>query len=495
MPPVWKARIDAMGITHGQGGLDGIAGSRGQLMNPADTLHVIKAKTVPRPSGPTRPSYMLLISLVAALGGMMFGFDIAIVSGAAPFVQNHFRLNELKLGWGVGSLLIGCMLGAMVAGRVADVFGRKRTLLSIALVFAFTSVLTAVAPQFSFFVAARIVGGLAVGAASMVSPLYIAEVSPYAMRGRMVSLNQLAITTGILISYFINYVLRGAGTDNWRWMFVSGVLPSVLFFGLLFLVPESPRWLFHAGRQAEAYGVLVQVGGVANAEKELGVMRQLLLEEAASLRDLLQPQNRRVLLVGIVLAILVQVSGINTIIDYAPIILRSFGNTIDVALFQTFIIGLINFALTFVAIFAVDRVGRRSLYFAGGSGMMISLTLLSVGLFLGKAHGLPGLILILLFIASFAGCIGPVFWVLMSEIFPSRVRGLAMSVAVFTNWFANFVVVLFFPWMLKNAGGSFTFGFLALMSLAMILFTSKMVPETSGRTLEEIERNWGTTPV
>jgi MFS transporter, SP family, arabinose:H+ symporter len=263
-----------------------------------------------------------------------------------------------------------------------------------------------------------------------------------------------------------------------------------LFFVLLFLVPESPRWLFGAGKQAEAYAVLVRVGGIENAEKEMNTMREPPKEETSSIRDLLQPRNRRVMLVGIVLAILVQISGINTIIDYAPIILRSAGNTIDVALFQTFVMGSINFALTFVAIFTVDRIGRRPLYLAGASGMTVSLTLLSAGFLVGRVQGLVGLILILMFIASFAGCIGPVFWVLMSEIFPTRIRGLAMSTAVFTCWFANFAVVLFFPWVLKNTGGSATFGFLAVMSLVMILFTWKMVPETSGRTLEEIERYW-----
>ena len=379
---------------------------------------MIEAKTELQVSGRARPAYMLLVSLVAALGGMMFGFDIAIISGAAPFVQEHFHLNELQLGWGVSSLLAGCMLGAMFAGRLADAFGRKRTLVSIALVFAFTSVLTAIAPGFSWFVAARIIGGLAVGAASMVSPLYIAEVSPYAMRGRMVALNQLAITTGILVSYLINYLLRGAGPENWRWMFASGVFPSVLFFGLLFLVPESPRWLFRAGKRAEASAVLIEVGGIENAEKEMSEMQQPLKEEAASLRDLLLPRYRRVMLVGIALAILVQISGINTVIDYAPIILRSAGNTIGVALFQTFIMGFLNFALTFLAIFTVDRVGRRPLYIAGATGMTVSLVLLSVGFLVGKVQGLVGLILILLFIASFAGCIGPVFWILMSEIFP-----------------------------------------------------------------------------
>jgi len=396
----------------------------------------------------------------------------------------------LQLGWGVSSLLVGCMFGAMFAGRVADRFGRKRTLVSIALVFGVTSVLTAAATGFGMFVAARFFGGLAVGAASMVSPLYIAETAPYSMRGQLVALNQLAITMGILVSYLINYLLRGTGVDNWRWMFATGILPSLLFFILLFLVPESPRWLFRAGREDAAREILQRVGGAENAHKEIAAMRDPAREHESSLMDLLRPRNRRVILVGLLLAILVQASGINTIVDYAPIILRTAGNAIDAALFQTFIIGFINFAFTFVAIFTVDKVGRRALYIAGGIGMTISLVLLSVGFLFERAQGLAGLILILVFIASFAACIGPVFWVLMSEIFPGRIRGLAMSAAVFTCWLANFLVVLFFPWVLKHFGGGPTFLFLAAMSLGMTVFTWKVVPETSGRTLEEIEQYW-----
>lgn len=436
-------------------------------------------------------AYPFLVSAVAALGGLMFGFDVAIISGAAPFVQEYFHLDELQLGWGVSSLLVGCMFGAMFAGRLADAYGRKRTLLSIALVFGVTSVLTAAASDFRMFVAARFIGGLAVGAASMVSPLYIAETTPHSMRGRLVALNQLAITMGILVSYLINYLLRGMGTDNWRWMFATGIFPSVLFFVLLFLVPESPRWLLRMGRAEAARFTLRRICGDWDSEKELCATQEPKPEDAASVADLLRPRNRRVMLIGLALAVFVQASGINTIVDYAPIILRTAGNAIDVALFQTFIIGFINFAFTFVAIFTVDKVGRRALYIAGGSGMTISLVLLSIGFLFGKVQGLAGLILILAFIASFAACIGPVFWVLMSEIFPGRIRGLAMSAAVFTCWLANFLVVLFFPWVLKNAGGSATFALLAAMSLGMSVFTWKFVPETSGRTLEEIEQCWG----
>jgi SP family arabinose:H+ symporter-like MFS transporter len=434
--------------------------------------------------------YSTLISMVAALGSVMFGFDIAIISGAAPFVQIHFGLNELQLGWGVSSLLIGCMIGTLVAGRLADRFGRKRTLICIALIFAFTSVMTATAPAFYLFVIARILGGLAVGSASMVSPLYIAEASPYAIRGRMVALNQLGITFGILASYLINYMLRDLGPNNWRWMFATGALPSVAFFVLLFLVPESPRWLFLSGRFAEAQAILVRIGGTESAQHELFTMHKPDDRAAARPKELLQPKNRRVLLIGILLAVLCQTTGINTIIDYAPIILKSAGSSLSSAMFQTFVIGVVNFVCTFVAVLFVDKLGRRLLYIWGSCGMTLALILITMGFVTGKTSGVLGLASILLFIASFAACIGPVYWILMAEMFPNRIRGLAMSIAVFATWFSNFFVVLLFPWLLKNLGGGFTFGMIAVMAVGMIFVAWKLVPETSGKTLEEIEDYW-----
>lgn len=436
-------------------------------------------------------AYILSISAVAALGAVMFGFDIAIISGAVPFVQQHFYLNELELGWGVSSLIIGCMIGALFAGRSADRYGRKRTLLSIALLFAVSSVITALAPTFLIFFLARILGGLAVGAASMVSPLYIAEISPSAIRGRLVTLSQLGITFGCLVSYLINYLLRDIGPNNWRWMFATGVAPSVAFFLLLFLVPESPRWLFRAGKESQARTVLVRIGGSESAEAELRMMNESPHGQViTTLRDLLLPQYRRVLIVGSLLAMLVQISGINTVIAYSPIILRSVGNRLDTAMFQTFFIGLVNFGCTFFAIIFVDKFGRRVLYFIGSTGMAITLLLLSAGFYTGHLNGITGFVLVLLFIASFAGCIGPVYWILMAEMFPSRIRGLAMSVAVFICWLFNFLVLLLFPWLMKVIGGAPTFLFLALMAAAMFLVTWKWVPETTGRTLEQIEEQW-----
>jgi SP family arabinose:H+ symporter-like MFS transporter len=436
--------------------------------------------------------YMVSICSVAALGAVMFGFDIAIISGAGPFVQQYFSLSEIAFGWGVSSLIVGCMVGALFAGRAADRYGRRATLLSIALVFSLTSVATGLAHSFTFFVVARICGGIAVGAASMISPLYIAEISPSAIRGRMVALNQLGITFGILVSYLINYLLRGWGINNWRWMFVTGALPSVAFFVFLLLVPESPRWLARSGKRDAALKILTKIGGAENAALEIASIDRAepTSGPAAEPRELLSPRFRRVVVVGALLAILVQISGINTVITYAPIILRSAGNGLDAAIFQTFVVGIINFAFTFVAVLGVDRFGRKALYIAGSAGMCVSLILLSIGFANGQAKGMYGLILILFFIASFASCIGPVYWILMAEMFPMRIRGLAMSSAVFLCWAANFLVVLFFPWLLSHVGGSATFAFLACMAFCMLLVAWKLVPETSGQTLEEIEQCW-----
>ncbi len=437
------------------------------------------------------PRYSTLISMVAALGSVMFGFDIAIISGAAPFVQLHFALNDLQLGWGVSSLLFGCMIGAIVIGPITDKFGRKRALIAIALIFAVTSILSAIVPTFLLFVIARIVGGLAVGAASMVSPLYIAEASPYVVRGRMVALNQLGITFGIVVSYLINYLLRGMGPDNWRWMFASGAIPSVVFFFLLFLVPESPRWLFLAGRCAEAEALLIRIGGSSNARRELSIMQLPKGPAETTFSRLLRPAYRRVMIVGILLAALIQFSGINTVIEYAPIILHSAGNSLDTAIFQTFVMGIINFLATFVALFTVDKLGRRRLYIVGSCGMTVTLVSMSFGFLTGHMQGVFGLILILAFIGFFAACIGPVFWILMAEIFPARIRAIGMSIAVFVQWFSEFVVVLLFPWLLKHLGGSLTFGLIAVIAFTMIFVAWKMIPETSGKTLEQIEEFWG----
>lgn len=434
--------------------------------------------------------YLYFICLTATIGGLMFGFDIAIISGAVPFIQPYFGWNELQLGWGVSSLLVGAIIGAFGSGILTDKYGRKKILIVVALFFAVSCVLTALAGSSVIFITARLAGGLAVGAASVLSPMYVAEVAPPGIRGKLVAIYQLTIVVGILCSYMINYWLVGL-EDNWRWMFATGVFPSVLFFVLLFYIPESPRWLYRAGREKEALAVLTRIGGESLAETEISEIAESVKPDSSSVSpgELFKPAYRKVMLAGFFLAVLVQISGINTIIDYAPKILLAAGVEIKSALLQTSLVGLINFLFTFVAILLIDKVGRRMLYLVGSMGMVVTLLLLAASFHL-EMQGTFTLIFILLFIAFFASCIGPVFWTLVSEIFPNRIRGKAVAFASFTQWIFNFLVVLLFPHFLLTIGGAATFLFLALMSFLQWLLTYLYVPETKGKSLEEIEQLW-----
>jgi sugar porter (SP) family MFS transporter len=434
--------------------------------------------------------YLYFICMVATMGGLMFGFDIAIISGAVPFIQPYFGWNELQLGWGVSSLLVGAIIGAFGSGVLSDIFGRKSVLIVVALFFAISCAFTALATSAVIFVAARVFGGLAVGAASVLSPMYVAEVAPPNKRGMLVAIYQLAIVLGILCSYTINYGLHNID-NNWRWMFATGIVPSVLFFIGLFFIPESPRWLYKAGRKTESLNVLTRIGGESLAKVEILEIGESLKENTTSVSagELFKPSVRKVMLIGFLLAILVQISGINTIVDYAPKILLAAGVEIKSALLQTSLVGFINFIFTFIAILFIDKVGRRALYLIGSMGMVVTLLMLAVSFYL-KMEGIFTLICILMFIAFFASCIGPVFWTLVSEIFPNRIRGKALAFASFTQWIFNFLVVLLFPHFLAKIGGAITFLFLALMSFLQLLFTYLYVPETKGKSLEEIEHLW-----
>lgn len=424
------------------------------------------------------------------MGGLMFGFDIAIISGAVPFIQPYFGWNELQLGWGVSSLLVGAIVGAFGSGILSDMFGRKKVLIVVALFFAFSCTFTALASSSFVFISARVFGGLAVGAASVLSPMYVAEVAPPKNRGMLVSVYQLAIVLGILCSYTINYGLHNID-NNWRWMFATGIIPSVLFFVGLFFIPESPRWLYKAGRQADSLKVLTRIGGDSLAKAEIMEIAESLKENSGTVSagEIFKPGVRKVMIIGFLLAVLVQISGINTVIDYAPKILLAAGVEINNALLQTSLVGFINFVFTFVAILFIDRLGRRSLYLIGSMGMVVTLIMLAISFYL-KMEGIFTLICILMFIAFFASCIGPVFWTLLSEIFPNKIRGKALAFASFTQWIFNFLVVLLFPHFLASLGGTKTFLFLAVMSFLQLLFTYLYVPETKGKSLEEIEHMW-----
>lgn len=435
-----------------------------------------------------RKGYLYLLASIAALGGFLFGFDIAIITGAMPFFEKHFNLTPLELGAVNSSLLFGCILGSAVAGWVTDQWGRKKMMVLVSFLFAVTSLACGIAPTAAILASARFVGGLAVGAISMLSPMYIAEIAPARVRGRLTSMYQLSITIGIVISYFINYLLRDI-PHNWRWMFVTGVLPSILFLLFLLFVPETPRFLFKIGKEAAAFQVLKDIGGEDLARRELEEIRGSFVEARNGWTELNRPGIRRALLVGFVLAVLVQISGINAIIDYAPRILQTAGWKIDAALFSTFGLGIVNLVFTLVSVYTVDRSGRRPLYLIGSIGMTIALSLLAI---LSGANAFTGvfvLCLCIVYLMFFSSCIGPVFWTLMSELFPNRIRGLAMSIPVFTQWFFNAIVVLLFPWMFHHAQ-TLSWGLLALMALTQVLFTWFYVPETKGKSLEQIEHFW-----
>lgn len=434
--------------------------------------------------------YLAFLAITGALGGILFGFDIAIITGAGPFITHAFALTDLGLGWAFSSLLFGCVLGCFIAGKLTDRYGRKKLLIFVAALFALTSIATASAGTFTLFVTARFLGGIAVGGVSLLSPMYVAEVAPPHLRGRMGTLYQLSIITGVIVSYGINYLLRNTGPENWRWMFASGVVPSAIFLLLISLAPETPRYLTKSGKTEQAFTVLKRISGPATARAELAEIEASLLQRTSAARAFRRVGVRRALAASIGLAILVQVSGINTIMDYAPSIFQSAGWKIDGALASTFIVGLTEFVFTIVSLWLIDRCGRKPLYIVGSGGMTITLFMLVIAAMAGHFQGSFILVVILTYLAFFACCIGPVFWTLVPEIFPNDARGAAMIVPVLIQWVANAVVVLFFPYAFHVIGKASTFGFLALMSLVQGVFVWLRFPETRNKRLEEIEAFW-----
>jgi len=447
-------------------------------------------------------AYVALVCVVAALGGLLFGYDTAVIAGAIGFLQDHFQLDATQKGWAAACALLGCVIGVSFAGAFSDRLGRKKTLVLAGILFLVSAIGTAVPKAFSTFVLFRILGGVGVGIASMASPMYIAEITPARIRGQMVSVNQFAIISGMLIIYFVNYfIARGSdpawnAAYGWRWMFASGILPSVVFLVLLGFVPESPRWLVEHGRTPEAERVLARVVGPAAVRGEIATIASAADDEPGSLAQLLRPGLRRALGIGIALAVLQQVTGINVFLYYAPEIFKQLGAGVDVALLQTIVVGAVNLLFTVVAIGTVDRWGRKPLMIAGSAGMGLSLVALGLA---AQRHSVSAFLLLFVlgYIACFALSVGPVTWVLLSEIFPTRVRGRALSVATFGLWTANFVVSQTFPmmdehpWLVAQFNHGFPFYLYALFCAVLVVVIWRWVPETKGRSLEEIERWWG----
>jgi sugar porter (SP) family MFS transporter len=449
------------------------------------------APTAATPSSTIR-RHVLFSAAITALGGLLFGYDTGVISGALLFIGRDFHgLTSFDKELLTSILLIGAAIGALGAGRIADRIGRRPTVLGTAALFVVGVLLAAVSPSYGVLVAARVVIGLAVGSASMVVPLYIGEIVPPRVRGALVSFNQLAITTGILVSYLIDYGL--ASTANWRLMFGLAAIPAILMFVGMLFQHESPHWLAAQGREDEARQVLRRVRDEGDIEAEIAEVRDVSARRS-SLRELTNPALRHVVVIGVMLAIFQQITGINTIIYYAPTLLSSAGLGNSAALLANVVNGAVNVLMTIVAIRLLDRTGRRPLLLGGTTGMAIGMIVVALTFAIGGSHlhGSTAYIAIgglLLYTGSFAIGLGPVFWLLISEIYPVRIRGQAMSVATMANWGANFVVTISFLTLLSAIGNAGTFFLFAGLSVVALAYFQRQVPETKNRSLQEIERD------
>ena len=445
-----------------------------------------KEKAVRVPS--RSPRYLYLAAAVAAIGGLLFGFDTAVINGAIVFLRRQFALTDSQTEIGASSLLLGCVFGASLAAFTTDRFGRKKLLLVAAALFTVSSIATALPRNLTEFVIARLVGGIAIGVASTLSPLYIAEISPARRRGLLVSVNQLAIVTGILLSYGVNYGLAGTGSANWRWMFASAAVPSAFFLVALLFVSESPRWLVQNGREAEAEQVLSRIEGRDSADAEIEAIRSAVAEESGYVLD---PAFRKPLVIAVLIALFSQFTGINTIIYYGSLVFLEHvpNQTASTALWANVMIGAINFGATILGMNLIDRVGRKPLMMGAFAGMAISLMGVSATI---RAQASAWLVvcLVLTYVACFAIGIGTGTWVLMSEICPTRIRGRAMSIATVFLWCGTLLVTLTFLSLVRVLTAPGAFLLYAIVCIAALLFVRLIVPETKGRSLEEIESWW-----
>ncbi|MET4139746.1 sugar porter family MFS transporter [Pedobacter sp. UYP1] len=461
-------------------------------------------KNDPQVSSPKSTVFLIAITLVATLGGLLFGFDMAVISGVLPFVKQQFSLSPAAEGWFVSSALVGCIIGVAFAGALSDRFGRKKMLMLSAILFLLSAVGTAGSADYTILILARMMGGMGVGVASIVAPLYISEIAPAAIRGRLVTFYQLAITAGILVAYLTNagllnlsltYHQQSLGElldyilikEVWRAMLGLGVIPSLLFLVGLCFVPESPRWLIHQGREKEGISILTRINGSANAAADVILLKKTPEKESGSYKELFAKEMRRPLLIGLLLPLFSQFSGINAIIYYGPRILNDAGINISNALLGQIIFGLANFLFTLIAVWKVDQMGRRPLYIIGSIGATISLFFTGWCFYSGATNNIALVISIILFLACFAFSIGPLKFVIASEIFPTRIRGRAMGLSIMVMWIADTIVGQLTPLLLGSAGAAITFWFFASCCLVSFIVVYKMVPETKGKSLEEVQ--------
>ena len=455
--------------------------------------------------------YLVFLSVVAALGGFLFGYDTAVISGTIAQVTEQFGLDALQQGWYVGCALIGSIIGVLFAGILSDKFGRKSTMILSAILFSTSAIGCAVSTDFNQLVIYRIIGGVGIGVVSIISPLYISEVAVAQYRGRLVSLYQLAVTIGFLGAYPVNYQLLGYSMSNpdvstgwWNLVFVSEVwrgmlgmetLPAIMFFIIIFFIPESPRWLILKGKEEKATNILERIyTSSKEALFQLTETKSVLSSESKSeWKLLLQPGIRKAVIIGVCIAVLGQFMGVNAVLYYGPSIFENAGLSGGDSLFYQVLVGLVNTLTTILALVIIDKVGRKKLVYYGVSGMVISLVLIATYFIYGESWGISSIFLLIFFLFYVFCCavsICAVVFVLLSEMYPTRVRGLAMSIAGFALWIGTYLIGQLTPWMLQNLTPAGTFILFAIMCVPYMLIVWKLVPETTGKSLEEIERYW-----
>lgn len=455
--------------------------------------------------------YLIFLSVVAALGGFLFGYDTAVISGTIAQVSSLFELDALQSGWYVGCALIGSIIGVLFSGVLSDNIGRKRTMIFSAILFSVSSIGCAVSADFNQLVIYRIIGGVGIGIVSIISPLYISEISVAQYRGRLVSLYQLAITVGFLGAYLVNYylleiskngIMSGIGwvdnifiTEVWRGMLGMETLPALLFFVIIFFIPESPRWLLLKGNEKRAGNILEKIyKSSQDVDKQLKETNSVISGETKSECSLLfKPGIFKAVAIGVFIAILGQFMGVNAVLYYGPSIFESTGLSGGDSLFYQVLVGLVNMLTTVLALVIIDRIGRKRLVYYGVSGMIVSLLLIGLYFIYGNMLGIPALLLLIFFLLYIFCCavsICAVVWVLLSEMYPMKVRGVAMSIAGFALWIGTYLIGQLTPWMLQHLTPAGTFFLFALMCVPYILIVWKYVPETTGKSLEEIENYW-----
>ena len=447
--------------------------------------------------------YLLLISLVSAMGGLLFGYDWVVIGGAKPFYEIYFSITgqPAMQGWVMGSAVLGCLLGVVISGSLADRYGRKFLLLTASLIFIVAAVGTGAVNNITWFIFYRILGGVGIGIASNVSPMYIAEVSPTSVRGKFVSINQLTIVLGILAAQLTNWLIAepvAPGEDilsswngqyGWRWMFWAGAIPATFFFATVFFIPESPRWLANQLRYEKAESILSRIGGIEFAKQEMSEIKAAVqtVKEKVKYDLLFKGSMPKLLFIGVVIAALQQWCGINVIFNYAQEIFSGAGYGVSGILLNIVVTGITNVIFTFVGMYTVDRLGRRPLLLFGFIGLTCTYIVLGACYYF-EVTGIAILCLVITAIACYAMSLAPVIWVVISEIFPTRVRGVAMAIATFSLWTACFVLTYTFPLLNKAMGVSGTFWLYAIICVIGFFFVRKMLPETKGKSLEEIEK-------